>query len=90
MKEEKDRLNHLVRNLERISTQNSIFNYKNGRKAFSSLDDGNIREWLDTFLPNTRMILEPKIIGSSIAIQYIDGRLKKAINENSKFLNFIT
>ena len=84
MKEEKDRLNHLVRNLERISTQNSIFNYKNGRKAFSSLDDGNIREWLDTFLPNTRMILEPKIIGSSIAIQYIDGRLKKAINENSK------
>ena len=84
MKEEKDRLNHLIRNLDRISTQNSIFNYENGRKAFSSLDDGNIREWLDTFLPNTRMILEPKIIGSSIAIQYIDGRLKKAINENSK------
>ena len=84
MREENKVSNHLVRNLERISPENSIFNYKSGRKAFLSLGQGNIREWLETFLPNTRMILEPKIIGSVIGIQYINGELNKAINKNSQ------
>ena len=84
MKEENKGSDHLKRNLERISPENSIFNNKPGRKAFLSIGQGNIREWLDTLLPNTRLILEPKIIGSSIAIQYIDGKLKKAINQNSE------
>ena len=84
MREENEVSNHLVRNLERISPENSIFNYKSGRKAFLSLGQGNIREWLETFLPNTRIILEPKIIGSIIAIQYINGELNKAINKNSQ------
>ncbi len=84
MKEENERSNHLVRNLERISPANSIFNYKSGSKAFLSLGQGNIREWLGALLPNTRIILEPKIIGSSIGIQYINGQINKAINENSK------
>ncbi len=75
--------NHLLRNLERISPENSIFNYKCGRKAFISLGQGNIREWLETFLPNTRIILEPKIIGTIIGIQYINGELKKVINKDS-------
>jgi len=75
---------HLIRNLERISPEKSIFNYKSGEKAFLSYGQGNIREWLDTLLPNTRIILEPKIIGSSIGIQYNDGKLNKAINENSQ------
>ena len=57
MREENEVLNHLIRNLERISPENSIFNYKSGRKAFLSLGQGNIREWLETFLPNTRIIL---------------------------------
>ena len=83
MREEIEVSNHLVRNLERISPENSIFNYKSGRKAFLSLGQGNIREWLETFLPNTRIILEPKIIGSIIGIQYINGELKKVINKNS-------
>ena len=73
---------HLIRNLDRISSENSIFNYESGRKPFSTIGKGNIHEWLETFLPNTRIILEPKIIGFNIGIQYIDGRLKKAINEN--------
>ncbi|WP_269617040.1 hypothetical protein [Prochlorococcus marinus] len=83
MREEKEVSNHLKRNLERISPENSIFNYHSGRKAFLSLGQGNIREWLETFLPNTRIILEPKIIGSMIGIQYINGELKKVINKNS-------
>ncbi len=80
MKEGSD---HLIRNLERISPEKSIFNYKSGRKAFLSLGQGNVHEWLETLLPNTRIILEPKIIGSSIGIQYINGKLNKAVNENS-------
>ena len=75
---------HLIKNLERTSFNNSIFNYKSGRKAFLSLGKGNIHEWLEALLPNTRIILEPKIIGSSIGIQYINGELSKAINELSK------
>ena len=83
MREENEVSNHLIRNLERISPENSIFNYKSGRKAFLSLGQGNIREWLETFLPNTRIILEPKIIGSIIGIQYINGELNKVINKSS-------
>ena len=84
MTEENEVSNHLIRNLERISPENSIFNYKSGRKAFLSLGQGNISEWLGIFLPNTRIILEPKIIGSGIGIQYINGKLNQAINENSQ------
>ena len=75
---------HLIRNLERISPENSIFNYVSGRKAFLSLGQGNIQKWLEALLPNTRIILEPKIIGSSIGIQYINGELNKAVNKNSQ------
>ncbi len=83
MKEDKKVSYHLIRNLDRISPENSIFNYKPGRKAFLSLGGGNIREWLETLLPNTRIILEPKIIGKRIGIRYIDGKINKAINEDS-------
>ena len=82
MREENEVSEHLIRNLERISPEKSIFNYKSGRNAFLSLGQGNIREWLEIFLPNTRIILEPKIIGSIIGIQYINGELKKVINKN--------
>ena len=84
MREEIKVSNHLVRNLERISPDNSIFNYKSGRKAFLSLGQGNINEWLETLLPNTRIVLEPKIIGSIIGIQYMNGKVNKAIDENSQ------
>ena len=83
MIEENEGSVHLIRNLERVSPQKSIFNYKSGRKAFLSLGQGNIHEWLKTLLPNTRIIIEPKIIGLGIGIQYINGKLNKAINKNS-------
>ena len=84
MKKETDRLDHLIRNLQRISPENSVFNFKSGRKAFLSLGQGNIHEWLDSLLPNTKIIIEPKIIGSVIAIQYLNGKVNKAINENNQ------
>ena len=83
MKIEKGKFDHLKNNIKKASFKNSIFNYRAGRKAFLSLGKGNIREWLEKLLPNTRLIIEPKIIGLSIGIQYINGTLNKVINENS-------
>ena len=80
---EKSKFEHLIKNLDRIPLQNSIFNFESGRKAFLKLGHGNPREWLEDLLPNTRLILEPKIIGSIIGIQYINGSLNKGINVNS-------
>tara|TARA_B100000700_G_scaffold134801_1_gene150583 strand:- start:2193 stop:2876 length:684 start_codon:yes stop_codon:yes gene_type:complete len=84
MNKDKWKFEHLINNLERSSSKDSIFNYKSGRTAFLSLGQGNIDEWLDTLLPNTRLILEPKIIGSNIGLQYINGKLHKSINKNSE------
>jgi len=75
--------NHLINNLERTSSKNSIFNYVSGRRALLSLGKENIHDWLETLLPNTRLILEPKIIGTCFGIQYINGTINKAINKNS-------
>ena len=75
---------HLIRNLERISLGNSIFNYTSGRKSFLSLGQGNVNEWLESLLPNTRIILEPKIIGSDIGIQYFNGKINKAKNDTNQ------
>ena len=83
MNKPKGRFDHLINNLERISSRNSIFNYKCGKRALLSLCQENFDEWLDRLLPTTRIILEPKIIGSSIGIQYINGILTKAITKNS-------
>ena len=75
---------HLIKNLERISLKNSIINYRSGKKNLLSLGQGNVNEWLESLLPNTRIIIEPKIIGSDIGIQYLNGKVNKAINENNQ------
>ena len=84
MKKNYERFDHLIKNLDRISIHDSIFNYKSGEKALLSLQKGNYRKWLNTLLPNTRLILEPKIKGIWLAIFYENGKLRKAINKNSE------
>ena len=74
---------HLVNNLERILPDNSIFNNKPGQNAFQSVNQVDFNDWLETLLPNTRIIIEPNIIGSSIGIQYLNGKLTKVIDKNS-------
>ena len=74
---------HLIKNLERITKKKSIINYKSGEKAFLSLGKGNLNVWLEKLLPNTRLIIEPKIIGIGIAIHYQNGNLKKVITKHS-------
>ena len=84
MREETKVSDHLLKNLERISLENSIINYKSEKKNLLSLGQGNVHEWLESLLPNTRIILEPKIIGTDIGIQYLNGKVNKAINENNQ------
>ncbi len=84
MKKDSKPSDHLINNLCRISSKNSIFNYKSGQKAFLSYSNGDVNEWLKTLLPNTRLILEPNIIGTNIALQYINGKLNKSIDDNSE------
>jgi len=44
-----------------------------------SLPKDSIDDFLNGLLPDTRLIIEPKVDGCAIAIQYIDGELVKAI-----------
>ena len=81
MNKRNGKFDHLIRNLERISLKNSIFKYEYRENAFSKSRKGSLNIWLESFLPNTRIILEPKIIGTIVAIQYEDGKLNKAINK---------
>ena len=88
MNSDKRRYDHLTFNLKRISSEKSIFNYESGQRAFLSLGKANIYELLDKPLPKTRLILEPRTMGSIIAIQYINGELNKAINVNSEDITY--
>ena len=78
--------------------QKFSFNYEFWEKTLLSLGQGNIHKWLEKHIPNTRLIIEPKIIGSDIGIQYIEVKFNKAINElidlkkhqlNKKILNSV-
>ena len=78
------KFDHLVNNLERIHSENSILKYNQGNKAFPSLVKGDLNKWLEELLPNTRLIIEPRIIGLCVGIQYIDGKINKVIDKNYK------
>ena len=45
-----------------------------------SLEKGDYKEFLDGLLPDTRLLIQPKIDGCAIAIKYVDGKLEKAIS----------
>ena len=51
-----------------------------------SLPKNRIDEFLDGLTLQTRLIIEPKIHGCAIAIQYINGELVKAISRKGKDL----
>jgi len=51
-----------------------------------SLPKDSIKEFLAGLLPDTRLIIEPKIDGCAIALQYIDGELIKAISRKGRDL----
>lgn len=68
----------LEANLFRVDPEANYFSKKN-ILPLPSLPKNEIEEFLKGLLPDTRLIIEPKIDGCAIAIQYIDGQLVKAI-----------
>ena len=69
----------LENNLKRVSPNCDYFTTKKAL-PLPSLPKNKIKEFVQGLLPNTRLILEPKIDGCAIAIQYINGELVKAIS----------
>ncbi len=69
----------LEKNLMRINPNSDYFSNKKSL-PLPSLSKDRIEEFIEDLLPNTRLVIEPKIDGAAIAIQYIDGQLSKAIS----------
>ncbi len=77
---------HLEANLLRASAEKSVFQKKNYVEKFLGFDHGNYKYWLEErILPNTRLIIEPKIKGCGISLKYEKGYLKNAITKNGSF-----
>ena len=73
--------NQLENNLRRITPKNEYFNQKLFLPSKGKcLED----EFLEKLLPNTRLIIAPKIIGYAVALSYENGFLTKAISRNGK------
>ena len=68
----------LEANLYRVNPEANYFTKKT-ILPLPSLPKDSIDEFIEGLLPDTRLIIEPKIDGCAIAIQYIDGNLVKAI-----------
>ena len=69
----------LEANLYRVNPNSDYFNRKN-KLALPSLEKGDYKGFLDGLLPDTRLLIQPKIDGCAIAIKYVNGKLEKAIS----------
>ena len=69
----------LEANLFRVDPKADYFTNKKAL-PLPSLPKDQISEFLDGLLPDTRLLIQPKIDGCAIAIQYVDGKLEKAIS----------
>ena len=68
----------LERNLFRINPDCDYFKKKN-KLVLPTLKRDSIDEFLKGLLEDTRLLIEPKIDGCAVALQYSDGSLEKAI-----------
>ena len=73
-----EQFDKLEANLYRVNPEANYFSKKT-ILPLPSLAKNETEEFLNGLLPDTRLIIEPKIDGCAIAIQYIDGDLVKAI-----------
>ena len=69
----------LEANLYRVNPEADYFS-KKSILPLPSLAKDRIEEFIEGLLPDTRLLIEPKIDGTAIAIQYIEGELVKAIS----------
>ena len=68
----------LERNLKRVDPKANYFIAKNNL-LLPSLPKNQIEEFLEGLLPRTKLLIEPKIDGCAIALQYRNGKLEKSI-----------
>jgi len=68
----------LERNLLRTDPQLNYFDQRSNL-LLPSLANDNYKDFLSTLLENTRLSIQPKIVGCAIAIKYINGKFNKAI-----------
>ena len=71
----------LERNLQRTNPRCDYFSNKKNL-YLPSIENKDYKKFLSTLLKNTRLSIQPKIDGCAIAIQYLDGKFKKAITRN--------
>ena len=69
----------LEKNLLRIDPECDYFNKKN-KLFLPSLPKDETKQFLEGLLPDTRLLIEPKIDGCAIAIKYKDGIFNSAIS----------
>jgi len=69
----------LEKNLSRTNPNCNYFKKKNNL-VLPSLEKDSLDEFLKGLLIDTRLLIEPKIDGCAIALQYRDGTLEKAIS----------
>ena len=73
----------LEANLQRIDPKADYFISKNNL-ILPSLPKDQLKEFLDGLLNKTRLVIEPKIDGCAIGLQYQEGVLTKAISRKGK------
>ena len=73
----------LENNLMRINPKADYFTNKKAL-PLPSLPKDRITEFIEGLLPDTRLLIEPKIDGCAIAIKYIDGKFSKAISRKGR------
>ena len=69
----------LEKNLLRIDPECDYFTNKKAL-PLPSLEKDSIEEFIEGLLPDTRLLIEPKIDGCAIAIKYVNSKLEKAIS----------
>ena len=69
----------LEANLFRVDPKADYFTNKKAL-PLPSLPKDQISEFLEGLLPDTRLLIQPKIDGCAIAIKYVNGKLEKAIS----------
>jgi len=73
----------LEKNLLRIDPKCDYFQKKN-KLFLPSLPKDETKQFLEGLLPDTRLLIEPKIDGCAIAIKYKDGKFDSAISRKGK------
>ena len=74
---------NVEKKLARIDPKSSYFNKKESL-ILPSLPKNQIDEFLRDLLPNTKLLVEPKIKGCAIAIKYLNGKFDSAISQERK------